>query len=94
VNTAVRRAAIRAGCTNRQAQVLATWVDAETIDDAADQLGISQRAVLYHLRAARHHMNVAHNGTLVAAVLLVAQTRSSTAAGRSSRVDEKDPLPA
>jgi DNA-binding CsgD family transcriptional regulator len=89
MNNAVHRAALRAGCSARQAQVLATWVDAETLDDTADQLGISQRAVLQHLRAARHRFNVAHNGKLVAVVLIAAQTRSFTAAGRSSRVDGK-----
>jgi DNA-binding CsgD family transcriptional regulator len=81
VNDPVFNAALRAGCTRRQAEVLATYVDAETIDDAAEKLGISARAVLQHLRLARLRLNVAHNTQLAVAVLLTpADIRSTTAA--------------
>jgi DNA-binding CsgD family transcriptional regulator len=84
VNEAVYLAAIDAGCSQRQAEVLATWVDSETLDDTAAKLGISQRAVLKHLREARHRLNVPHNGKLVAAVLQsVAHIRTPTAATRT-----------
>lgn len=58
-------AAHKAGCSRREAEVIATWITAETLDDAAAQLGVSQRAVLHHLRSARRRLNVAHNGELV-----------------------------
>lgn len=80
MNTAVYQAALRAGCTRRQSDVIATWVEAETLEDTAEQLGISNRAVLQHLRAARRRLNVPHNGTLILAVANPVYLRSNTAA--------------
>lgn len=77
---AVFDAAFTAGCSKRQAEVIATWLISETLDDAAATLGISQRAVLQHLRLARGRLNVAHNGLLIWTIATPAHMRSGYAA--------------
>jgi DNA-binding CsgD family transcriptional regulator len=69
MNQAVFRAARRAGCSAREAEAIATYVDSETLEDAADRLGISARWLLKLLRKARGRVDAPHNVALVAAVL-------------------------
>lgn len=66
VNEQLFRAARRAGCSRNEAEIIAAYVGAETLEAAAVELNITKRTALRRLAAARRRMNVAHTSALVA----------------------------
>lgn len=66
MNLAVFQAARQAGCSTRQAEILATYVTCETTADAARELRISEQTVKNHLAAIRRRFDVAHTAGAVA----------------------------
>lgn len=74
MNNAVRQAALRAGCTRRESEAIATYADSETLDDAAESLGISTRWLLELLRRARGRVDAPHNVAFMAALVVDIRT--------------------
>lgn len=85
MNDDVYRGAIKAGCTQREAEVLATYVESETIEDAADRLGITSRTVTLRLGAARRRLRAAHTPALVAIVIGQGADSGNVVAGPRNR---------
>lgn len=69
VNKALYDAARRAGCTKRQAQTLAVYVESEKIQVAADELGITTHTAQDHLSQVYARLDVAHAAAAVARLL-------------------------
>lgn len=66
VNAAVFEAARRAGCSVRQAEVLAVYVESETVQDASAKLGIAEQTAKIHLSDVRKLLKVPHTAAAVA----------------------------
>lgn len=77
MNDQLFRAARRAGCSQGEAEIIAAYVGAETLEAAAYELGITRRTALRRLASARRRMNVAHTSALIASVMLVLPQRGS-----------------
>jgi DNA-binding NarL/FixJ family response regulator len=69
VNEAVYDAARRAGCTDRQAKVLAVYVESEKIAVAANTLGIQTKTASDHLVRVYRRLKVRHAAAAVARLL-------------------------
>jgi DNA-binding CsgD family transcriptional regulator len=69
LNQALFQAARQAGCTAREAEVLATYVESQTIMDTAIKLQTSERAVAASLARARKRVKAPHVAALVVAIL-------------------------
>jgi DNA-binding CsgD family transcriptional regulator len=69
VNIAVRDAALRAGCTKRQAETLAVYVESEKIAVAALTLGITTHTAQDHLSRIYTRLDVSHAAAAVARLL-------------------------
>lgn len=69
MNSAVYTAAIREGCTRREAEVLATLVESRKAADAARKLGIAESTVKNHLVAVRRRFDAPHTLAVVARLL-------------------------
>lgn len=69
VNQAVFMAAIRAGCTRRQAETIAWYVEMQKLSAAAAQMGITESTAQDHLAAVYHRLHVHHAAAAVARLL-------------------------
>jgi DNA-binding CsgD family transcriptional regulator len=68
LNQAILRAATLAGCTQREAEAIATYADSETLEDAARKLRITTRWLLILLGRARRRVDAPHNVAFVASL--------------------------
>lgn len=66
MNTAVYWAARNAGCSAREAEVVATYVVSESAYDTALKLQTTTQVVRNYLARARQRTNTPHNAALVA----------------------------
>lgn len=66
MNFAIFAAARHAGCTTRQAEVLATYVESETVVETAKKLNIAEQTVKIHLADVRLLLKAPHNAGAVA----------------------------
>jgi DNA-binding CsgD family transcriptional regulator len=69
VNTAVYNAARRAGCTPREAELLAVYVESPKMAVAAHELGISEHTAKNAMGKIYRKLDVAHAAAAVARVL-------------------------
>ena len=69
MNAAVFSAARLAGCSTREAEVLATYVVSENARDAARKLGLSEQTVKNHLSAVRQRFGAPHTIAVVVKLL-------------------------
>lgn len=69
MNHAVYAAALRAGCTRRQAQTIATYVETDKLSIAAKQLGITRHTAQDHLSEVYARLDVPHAAAAVARLL-------------------------
>jgi DNA-binding CsgD family transcriptional regulator len=66
VNDAVFVAALRAGCPKREAEVLAMYVEHDSAEDVARELGVATTTVTGHLGRAKRRLNVRHTAGVIA----------------------------
>lgn len=66
MNDAVYVAALRAGCPQREAQVLAVYVESESTEAVAHELDIRQSTVTGHLGRAKRRLGVSHTAAAIA----------------------------
>lgn len=69
MNAAVYEAAIRAGCSRRQSELLATIVESRKLSEAAAKLGMAESTAKNHLVAVRQRLKVHHNAAVIAKIL-------------------------
>lgn len=69
MNLAVYEAAKKAGCTKRQAQVLATYVESDKLAVAAYRLGITHHTAEGHLSRVYDRLDVPHAAAAIARLL-------------------------
>lgn len=69
MNDALYIAALRAGCTQRQSEVLATLVVSPKLADAAFHLGMAESTAKGHLAAIRLKFDAPHTLAVVARLL-------------------------
>src|SRR5688572_14969842 len=65
----VYQAARKAGCTDREAQVLAAYVQSNKVYDAAKKLGMSEQTAKNHLHAIRRRLGVPSTRQVLARLL-------------------------
>jgi DNA-binding CsgD family transcriptional regulator len=66
LNTAAYQAARRAGCTAREAEVLATYVESEKMATAAKKIGISEQTAKNAMSHALQRLAAPHAAAAVA----------------------------
>lgn len=62
-------AAIRAGCSHRQAQVLVAYAEGQKLGDAARHLGIAESTAKNHMTAVRRRLGVPHAAAAIRKLL-------------------------
>jgi hypothetical protein len=72
MNTAVYDAAVRAGCTERQAETLAIYVVSSKLSVAAHKLGIADKTAEDRLGRVYRRLEVRHAAAAVAKLLTAA----------------------
>jgi hypothetical protein len=69
VNTAVYQAALAAGCTDRQAEFLAVYVESDKLSDAAAKLGIREQSARVMSARIQRRLNAPHLAAVIARLL-------------------------
>lgn len=69
MNDALYVAALRAGCTQRQSELLATLVVSEKLSDAATKVGMSENTAKNHLAAIRKRFDAPNTLAVVVRLL-------------------------
>lgn len=69
MNVILFSAARLAGCTTREAEVLATYVESENARETARKLRLSEQTVKNHLSAVRQRFNAPHTIAVVVRLL-------------------------
>lgn len=68
-NLALYQAARKAGCSKREAEVLAVYVESPNLDAAASSLGISPQTAKNHMHAIHRKLGLRHTSAVVARIL-------------------------
>lgn len=69
MSSPIYAAAIRAGCTHRQAQLLAVYVVSEKLADAALELDMAESTAKNHMTAIRRKLHAPHAAAVIARLL-------------------------